>query len=99
VPFAWELVDAYLLMDIFAALRTQRGADRAPATPAQAGRRLNDGLAAPGEARTLIMHPFLMLDEPWWEQAQSILARIAADRDSGAAACITAGEAARSARD
>jgi peptidoglycan/xylan/chitin deacetylase (PgdA/CDA1 family) len=64
VPFDWEWVDAYHLMDSFRALRISRGDREAPRAPAE----LADWLArrlATGGRQTLILHPFLMLDEAW----------------------------------
>ena len=44
IPFDWELVDAYWLMERFADLRARRGASRTPATAPEAARRLSDAL-------------------------------------------------------
>lgn len=81
VPFDWELVDAYYLMQSFASLRVQRGEQAQPLSPAAVAERfaklLRDG------ARTVIMHPFLLLDEAWWENARRTLALIAELLSSG----------------
>lgn len=76
VPFEWELVDAYHLMEEFADLRASRGDPRAPLSTAEAERRLLDGVQG-GGMRTLIMHPFLMLEPDWWSSVRRVLARIA----------------------
>jgi peptidoglycan/xylan/chitin deacetylase (PgdA/CDA1 family) len=90
VPFAWELVDAYYLMEDFARLRIGRGEAREPLDPDLVKRRLLAAtMAAPagdgppagtrGSATvTLILHPFLMLDPGWWRGARALLAGIAA---------------------
>jgi peptidoglycan/xylan/chitin deacetylase (PgdA/CDA1 family) len=79
VPFDWELVDAYYLMDSFASMRVQRGEPTAPLKPAAVAERfvkiLRDG--RPHGAKTVIMHPFLLLDEAWWDDARRTLALIA----------------------
>jgi peptidoglycan-N-acetylglucosamine deacetylase len=77
VPFDWELVDAYHLMDSFTELRAERGAPPAPATPAAVADRLITGLTAAAGVRTVILHPFLMLDDAWREGAQRVLTAIA----------------------
>jgi peptidoglycan/xylan/chitin deacetylase (PgdA/CDA1 family) len=74
VPFSWDLVDAYHLMDSFSELRG--GAP--PLSPAALTRRLRETLGAEDEgAQALILHPFLMLDPGWWDGAQRVLALIA----------------------
>jgi peptidoglycan/xylan/chitin deacetylase (PgdA/CDA1 family) len=95
VPFDWDLVDAYLLMDSFSGLRTRRGDPAAALEPAVAGRHLMDRLSAGPGPRTLIMHPFLMLEDAWWEQVQRLLARIGELISAGKAECRTAGQTAR----
>ena len=80
VPFDWGLVDAYYLMESFAALRVQRGDEAQPLTAGAAAARfatiLRDG--RPDGARTVILHPFLTLDAGWCEGARSTLGLIAA---------------------
>ncbi len=75
VPFDWELVDAYHLMDCFGPLRVQRGDPEAPSPPAEAAewieRRLGTG------RQTLILHPFLMLDDAWAAGVSRVLGAIA----------------------
>jgi len=75
VPFDWELVDAYHLMDSFGELRARRG-DPAPASPPadtadRIARRLGTG------RQTLILHPFLMLDDAWAAGASRLLEAVA----------------------
>jgi peptidoglycan/xylan/chitin deacetylase (PgdA/CDA1 family) len=74
LPFRWELVDAYYLMEGF---REQRGS--VPLSHAAAADALIAGLNEPAAAavRTVILHPFLMLDPGWWERVQRILELIA----------------------
>jgi peptidoglycan/xylan/chitin deacetylase (PgdA/CDA1 family) len=83
VPFAWELVDAYYLMEDFGARRAERGDARARFDPPEAESRMSamlDALAcgAGAGAATVILHPFLMLDPEWWRGARALLARLAA---------------------
>ncbi len=78
IPFEWDLVDAYYLMDRFAGLRRQHGDPVRPLSAAALGEhfaaRLGDD--APG-VQTVILHPFLMLDERWRTEVRRLLARIA----------------------
>jgi peptidoglycan/xylan/chitin deacetylase (PgdA/CDA1 family) len=87
VPFEWELVDAYHLMERFGALRVARGAAREPLEPDLVEQRISAALCATGRggvaragagAATVVLHPFLMLDPEWWRGARALLARIAA---------------------
>jgi peptidoglycan/xylan/chitin deacetylase (PgdA/CDA1 family) len=78
VPFDWELVDAYHLMERFGELRSRRGDERAALTPEAVTSRLTRALDGGRAAQTVIMHPFLMLDDRWWSGAQAVLASIAA---------------------
>lgn len=82
VPFQWELVDAYHLMDEFGELRASRGDPRPPLNPAEAEHRLLERLDG-GSMQTLILHPFLMLEPAWWESVRRLLAWLA---DSGMSA-------------
>ena len=93
VPFAWSDVDAYLLMESFSELRVQRGDPATPLRPAAAGDRLDDALCA-GGSHVLVLHPFLMLDDAWWEQVRRLLTTVAELVAAGAAVCRTAGQAA-----
>jgi peptidoglycan/xylan/chitin deacetylase (PgdA/CDA1 family) len=68
VPFEWSLVDAYYLMDSFAGLRASRGDPEAALDPMELADRWEEelqDLAATGGLRTVVLHPFLMLDERW----------------------------------
>jgi len=77
IPFDWELVDAYHLMERFAQARVRRGDSRAPLPPAVVGDRLCVDLATASGTQVLILHPFLMLDSLWWESVRGVLALIA----------------------
>lgn len=78
IPFDWELVDAYHLMERFADLRERRGDSRAPLGAEEAGERMAAALGNGDGERTVIMHPFLMLDAAWRDQVQRLLAHLAA---------------------
>jgi peptidoglycan-N-acetylglucosamine deacetylase len=65
VPFEWKLVDAYHLMERFGG----------SLDPGELAPLLCQELEQPG-ARTLILHPFLMLDESWFAGVRRLLARI-----------------------
>jgi Polysaccharide deacetylase len=91
VPFAWQDVDALYLMDAFADLRRRRGLSQAPVSAFGARRALESALGATGR-RTVVLHPFLMLDPAWWEQAQRFLADLAGRVQAGTVRCRTAGE-------
>jgi peptidoglycan/xylan/chitin deacetylase (PgdA/CDA1 family) len=81
VPFDWELVDAYHLMESFASLRASRGDPERPRAAAELARWLAHRLAAGGR-QTLILHPFLMLDDAWSAgvaEILSVLAELARD--------------------
>jgi peptidoglycan/xylan/chitin deacetylase (PgdA/CDA1 family) len=78
VPFDWELVDAYHLMERFADLRARRGDSRAPIDAEAAGERMAEALRGATALRTVIMHPFLMLDAAWRGQVRRLLQGMAA---------------------
>ncbi len=78
VPFDWELVDAYLLMESFTELRVQRGEQAPPLDPATAGARLRQRISSAGGRQVLVLHPFLMLDEAWWAEVRGLLRMAAA---------------------
>jgi peptidoglycan/xylan/chitin deacetylase (PgdA/CDA1 family) len=81
VPFEWELVDAYHLMDQFSKLRVSRGDGAAPLEAEAVLSRLASGVrtaAGEGRAATVILHPFLMLDPAWWAGVLDLLSQIAA---------------------
>ena len=99
VPFEWELVDAFHLLARFASLRARRrgGGSRAGVVSAsQLGRAWSgeiDRLAAGegGPFRTLVLHPFLMLERDWFDCVCALLDRACAR----GLAVVAAGEAAR----
>jgi peptidoglycan/xylan/chitin deacetylase (PgdA/CDA1 family) len=76
VPFDWELVDAYHLMDSFGALRLSRGDPERRRAPAELADWLAHRLAA-GGCQTLILHPFLMLDDAWAAGVADVLSVLA----------------------
>jgi peptidoglycan/xylan/chitin deacetylase (PgdA/CDA1 family) len=78
VPFDWELVDAYHLMARFADLRERRGDSAAPLGAEATGDRMARSLRDAVGPQTVIMHPFLMLDEAWRGQVKRLLERMAA---------------------
>lgn len=77
VPFGWECVDAYHLMDRFRRLRVSRGDPAESAPPGLAAERLAAALDR-GDAgvQSVVLHPFLMLDPEWRVRAQELLALI-----------------------
>jgi peptidoglycan/xylan/chitin deacetylase (PgdA/CDA1 family) len=75
VPFDWELVDAYHLMDGFGTLRARRGDPRAPTPPDQVADRIARALGT--GRQTLVLHPFLMLDEAWAAGVSRVLGAVA----------------------
>jgi len=80
IPFDWDLVDAYHLMERFADLRRSRGDRAEPMTAVELGDHLAGRLqpaVVAGETEVLIMHPFLMLDEAWFDQVRRLLGIIA----------------------
>ncbi|MBV9917284.1 MAG: polysaccharide deacetylase family protein [Solirubrobacterales bacterium] len=77
IPFDWELVDAYHLMNRFDYVRVRLGDSRAPLQPAVAAERLCAVLATGSGTQVLILHPFLMLDSRWWEGVRGVLALVA----------------------
>jgi peptidoglycan/xylan/chitin deacetylase (PgdA/CDA1 family) len=79
VPFQWELVDAYWLMESFGDLRVSRGAAAEPLVAGSLARRLGDAVrsaACFGGRATLILHPFLMLDAAWREGVRELLSEL-----------------------
>jgi peptidoglycan/xylan/chitin deacetylase (PgdA/CDA1 family) len=85
VPFAWALVDAYHLMERFGSLREAHGDPAAPARPAAASQRLARALrdGPEGSVQTIVLHPFLALDEAWAAEVRALLALLAQLRRSG----------------
>jgi peptidoglycan/xylan/chitin deacetylase (PgdA/CDA1 family) len=81
VPFEWDLVDAYYLMESFAELRVARRDHREPlaaGTLAARFGRVARAVAESGSRATLILHPFLMLEPAWREGVGELLAEIGA---------------------
>ena len=97
VPFDWELVDAYHLMDSFGALRAARGDPEARRAPAELADWLAHRLAA-GGCQTLIMHPFLMLDDAWAAGVEEVLSVVAELTQDGLTSVVPGGVFAASLR-
>jgi peptidoglycan/xylan/chitin deacetylase (PgdA/CDA1 family) len=95
VPFAWELVDAYHLMERFTDLRVRHGDRAQPLGAAAAGARLAEALRSGEGVQTMVLHAFLMLDAAWWEQVRELLELLAQLRRSGEAWIVAGGEFAR----
>jgi peptidoglycan/xylan/chitin deacetylase (PgdA/CDA1 family) len=76
LPFDWELVDAYHLMDSFGALRASRGDPERRRASAELADWLAHRLAAGGR-QTLILHPFLMLEDAWAAGVAEVLSVVA----------------------
>jgi peptidoglycan/xylan/chitin deacetylase (PgdA/CDA1 family) len=86
VPFDWPFVDAYHLMSRFSPLRVSRGEAAEALEPGALAQRLSaelDALACNGGQQTLILHPFLMVDESWCAGARVVLGRIRRLADAG----------------
>ena len=80
VPFDWNFVDAYHLMDSFAGLRGSRGDPESALEPDELADRWEEelaDLANTGSLRTLVLHPFLMLDKRWAAGVSRLFAFIA----------------------
>lgn len=92
MPFDWQLVDAYHLMDRFASLRASHGDPERPREPADLATRLIRRLSAASGFHTLVLHPFLMLDHAWAAGAHEVLAALAALAGAGRA-WVTSGGA------
>jgi peptidoglycan/xylan/chitin deacetylase (PgdA/CDA1 family) len=75
VPFRWEHVDAYHVLETF---EGRRGGPRR--TPDEAAALLS---AAPRDA-VLVLHPFLMADDDGWAAARRVLAHVATTQRSPA---------------
>jgi hypothetical protein len=78
-------------MERFADLREHRGDSRAAIDAEAAAERMWAGIRGGAGARTVIMHPFLMLDARWREQVQRLLEEMAA-----LGGAVSGGEFARS---
>jgi peptidoglycan/xylan/chitin deacetylase (PgdA/CDA1 family) len=97
VPFDWELVDAYHLMDSFGALRASRGDPETRRAPAGLADWLAHRLAAGGR-QTMIMHPFLMLDDAWAAGVAEVLSVVAELARDGLTSVVPGGMFAASLR-
>ena len=79
-------------MDSFGPMRVARGAPEAALSPSALADRFEDelqDLAATGSLRTLVLHPFLMLDERWSAGVARLfgfIAELAAERRTWAVA-------------
>ena len=89
VPFAWDLVDAYHLMDRFSELRVHRGdallSVPAPALAARFTAALGNVRWGGGGVQTVVLHPFLILDAQWRagvRQVLSLIAELARERQA-----------------
>jgi peptidoglycan/xylan/chitin deacetylase (PgdA/CDA1 family) len=98
IPFDWELVDAYHLIDRFDHVRVRRGDSQSPLEPAVVAERLCAGLATASGTQVVILHPFLMLESQWWEGVRRVLALIAQLRAEGRAWAGPGGELAKAMR-
>ena len=100
LPFDWSAVDAYQLMERFADLRRERGDAPEGRSPVETLRFFSawvDELVASGDAPgVLIMHPFLMAEEEWWECVQGLLAKVGALAAGGVLQVAPGGELAQS---
>jgi hypothetical protein len=83
VPFDWDLVDAYHLMDSFASLRAARGDPAPPREPGALAAYLEQRVTTATGCETLIFHPFLMLDLGWAAGVSRLLATIAEHARAG----------------
>ncbi len=90
VPFDWDLVDAYHLMDSFKSLRASRGDPERSRAPAELPDWLAHRLAA-GGTQTLIMHPFLMLDDAWSAGVVAVLSVVAELAQDGLTSVVPGG--------
>ena len=81
LPFEWELVDAYYLMESFADLRVLRGDSYAVMSAGLLADRFRGAVRSLARSRsqaTLILHPFLMLEPAWREGVSELLGEIGA---------------------
>ena len=79
IPFEWEMVDAYHLMERFGPLRKRRKDHPDVLDPPAVGQRFEaaiDRLATREGRCTLVMHPFLMLDDRWFDCVRALLDRM-----------------------
>lgn len=103
VPFEWQLVDAYHLMERFRGLRVRRGDAAEAMKPGALADRLiaeldagASGERTPGQRtsghHTLILHPFLMLDEAWFAGVRRLLGAIAELTENGRTSVLPGGQ-------
>jgi peptidoglycan/xylan/chitin deacetylase (PgdA/CDA1 family) len=81
VPFDWRFVDAYHLMQRFGKLRAKRGDPPPPRSPSTLAAWIGEQLelhASRGGQLTLVLHPFLMLEESWFAGVRELFRLIAA---------------------
>jgi peptidoglycan/xylan/chitin deacetylase (PgdA/CDA1 family) len=85
LPFRWDLVDATYLYPPFAGLRVERGLSEEPLAPEIAMAHLTRALAAEADpvAATLILHPFLMVDDVAWVAYERLLRDLAGRAAAG----------------
>ena len=74
---------------------TSGGAGPARCSAAATGARLAEALRDGAGVQTVVMHPFLMLDEAWWEQVQGLLALVSELPRSGEAWVVPGGASPR----
>ncbi|MEA2227568.1 MAG: hypothetical protein QOF04_1198 [Solirubrobacteraceae bacterium] len=91
VPFDWALVDAYHRLASFAERRRARGDPPASLPACATAERLIDRLGEAPGAATLILHPFLMVDDEGFDAARRVLGHVARLARAGA---VSAGPAA-----
>jgi peptidoglycan/xylan/chitin deacetylase (PgdA/CDA1 family) len=95
VPFDWELVDAYHLIGRFGPLRADRGDTDEPLDPTATAARMSARLAQGAGLQTVILHPFLMLDDAWFAGVRELLSRIASFARGGDTWVVSGGRFAR----
>jgi hypothetical protein len=86
LPFAWELVDAFWMMDILGPLRASRGQPEAAAGPGAFRTRslaAVDRAVADGTTVTLVCHPFLLAGEDAWSAFELVLDDLVRRRAAG----------------
>ena len=91
VPFNWELVDAYHLMDSFTSLRVSRGDPEVPTPPPTLAADLRESVLRSTGRQTLILHPFLMLDPRWAAGVSDLLETIADQARAGRTWVVSGG--------
>jgi peptidoglycan/xylan/chitin deacetylase (PgdA/CDA1 family) len=88
LPFDWPAVDAYHLTARFAELRRERGDPSQARAPREVlelfSARVEVAAAGGGAPEVLVMHPFLMVQDEWWECVRELLAKIAVLASGGA---------------